>query len=76
MHRYPMKEFKHIKGELYLLDISPSNDEHIWNAILNNPDLTKIVFYYHRVISKQNMQEMFSDVRLEYKSEKEFWKDK
>lgn len=76
IHRYPMKEFKHLKGELYLLGISPSNDEHIWNAILKNPDLTKIVFYYHRETSKQKMQEMFSDVRLVYKSEKEFWKVK
>lgn len=73
MHIYPMKKFKNIKGELHLLGISPFNDEHIWNAILGNGNLTKIIYYYHSDKSRKEMEEHFLDKRIIYLPDTDFW---
>lgn len=73
MNTYPMKKFRTIQGEIHLLGISPFNDEHIWNAILNNNDITKIIYYYHSDKSRNEMEEHFSDARICYLPDTEFW---
>ena len=75
MKRYPMKEFKAIQGELEIIGLSPFNDEHIWKNILENDRITHIVYYYHSEDSKEIMQKMYCDSRIEYIRDKEFWND-
>ena len=73
MHIYPMKKFKGIQDEIYLLGISPFNDEHLWNAIINNRSITKIVYYYHSDKARKEMEEHFSDTRITYLPDTVFW---
>ena len=73
MNTYPMKKFRSIQGEIDLLGISPFNDEHIWNAIIDNNYITSIVYYYHSDEAKKEMQDHFSDTRICYLPDKDFW---
>ena len=73
MHIYPIKKFRIIQDEIYLLGISPFNDEHLWNAIINNRSITKIIYYYHSDKAKKEMEEYFSDNRIEYLPDTDFW---
>lgn len=75
MNVYPMKNFKAIQGEIHLLGISPFNDEHLWNAIINNKDIIKIVYFYHSEQAKKEMEKHFSDTRICYLPDSEFWGD-
>lgn len=59
MRLYPMKEFKAVQGEIHLLGISPFNDEHLWNAIINNSSIYEIVYYYHSETAQKEMKEHF-----------------
>lgn len=73
MNQYPMQKFKKIHGEIYLLGISPSNDEHIWNVIIGNNNVTKIVYYYHSDVSRKDLEKKYSDTRISYLRDTEFW---
>lgn len=73
MHTYPMKEFRNISDEIHLLGISPSNDEHIWSTILKNKNISKIVFFYNSERSKEMIEKMFNDSRIECLPKEEFW---
>lgn len=44
---YHFDSFSKIKDELYIIGMSPNNDAHIFEAILNNKNLSKITFYYY-----------------------------
>lgn len=43
---YYFDVFKTIQGELHIVGMSPNNDAHIFELILNSPNITKVVFYY------------------------------
>lgn len=73
MRLYPMKEFKAVQGEIHLLGISPFNDEHLWNAIINNSSIYEIVYYYHSETAQKEMEEHFSDTRIKYLPDTVFW---
>lgn len=73
MHQYPMKKFKAIQGEIHLLGISPFNDEHIWNVIFNNMNITDIVYYHHDDKAKIDMERTYTDTRISYRPDTEFW---
>jgi len=73
MHQYPMKKFRLISGELHILGISPYNDEHIWNVIVGNSQLTKIVYYYHGIESKQILEKKYLDKRIVFAPDSVFW---
>ncbi len=44
---YYFDNFSKIEGELALIGMSPNNDAHIFDAILNNKKLSKVIFYYY-----------------------------
>jgi hypothetical protein len=44
---YYFDSFSKIEGELVLIGMSPNNDAHIFDAILNNKKLTKVIFHYY-----------------------------
>ena len=73
MHQYPMKKFKGIDGDLHILGISPYNDDHIWNAIVGNPRLAKIIYYYHENESITLINKNYSDERFKFIPDTEFW---
>lgn len=43
---YYYSEFAAIEGELHIIGMSPNNDAHIFDAILENDKIKKVVFYY------------------------------
>lgn len=51
--------FKNIEGELHIIGMSPNNDAHIFDAILNNPKLEKVVFYYMNPKEKEFIEENY-----------------
>lgn len=73
MHRYPMHDFRHISGELYVIGMSPNNDDHIWNAIMQNTALTQIVYFYHSISSVDSVRERYTDARLVFMPDSTFW---
>lgn len=40
-------EFCSINGVLEIIGLAPANDEHLFIAINNNPNITHIVYYYY-----------------------------
>lgn len=44
---YYFDSFSKIKGELSIIGMSPNNDAHIFDAVLNNKNLSKVIFYYY-----------------------------
>lgn len=57
---YFLDKFKSIEGELTIIGMSPNNDAHIFDAILNNKKLTKVVFYYFDVQDRTYIESNFS----------------
>lgn len=43
---YYYNEFAVLEGELHVIGMSPNNDAHIFDAILGNDKIKKVVFYY------------------------------
>ena len=70
---YYFHEFKNIGGELYILGISPNNDEHIFDMIIENKKITNVVFYYWDNREKEIIKNI--ELRsLECRNVKELWK--
>lgn len=44
---YYFNDFCKIEGELVLIGMSPKNDAHIFDAILSNQNISKVIFYYY-----------------------------
>ena len=44
---YYFDSFSKIEGELTIIGMSPNNDAHIFDAILSNKKLSKVIFYYY-----------------------------
>lgn len=56
--------------------MSPNNDGHIFNCILNNKKLNKIYFYYFAESEKEFIQEHYDNSLFECKSITELWAQK
>lgn len=44
---YYFDSFSRIEGDLTIIGMSPNNDAHIFDAIINNKKLSKVIFYYY-----------------------------
>lgn len=42
---YPFADFQSIQGELHIIGISPNNDSHLFTAINDNPNITRVVYF-------------------------------
>lgn len=73
MHQYPMNQFRAVSGDLHILGISPNNDEHIWNAIINNKQLANITYFYHGDESKKLIEKLYPDERIVFLTDSDFW---
>lgn len=42
---YPFGDFQSIQGELHIIGMSPNNDSHLFAAINDNPNITRVVYF-------------------------------
>lgn len=42
---YPFGDFQSIQGELHIIGMSPNNDSHLFTAINDNPNITRVVYF-------------------------------
>lgn len=71
---YHYSDLCSISGELHILGMSPNNDAHIFDAILNNDCLTKVVFYYRDEKHREYIEQHFSKNLFECKNVNQLWR--
>ena len=71
---YYFNDFEKIQGELSIIGMSPNNDSHIFNLILKNTAITKVIFYYFDKKEKDYIESNFSNDLFECKSIQELWR--
>ncbi|HRX13740.1 MAG TPA: hypothetical protein P5087_01790 [Eubacteriales bacterium] len=69
---YHFKDFENIVDEIYIIGISPYNDEHIFNIIENNKNLNKVIYYYYSEEEKKYIEENFSN-KFECREVQKLW---
>lgn len=72
---YYFDELRNIEGDLYILGMSPNNDDHIFNIVNENKKIKKVYFYYFSESHKQQIEEKFSSDICECKSILKLWLD-
>lgn len=70
---YYFDKFNSISGELHIIGMSPNNDNHIFNLILNNKSIQKVVFYYFSDDEKKYIETNYSNDLFVCKSVKDLW---
>lgn len=63
-----------ISGELHILGMSPNNDAHIFDAILNNEHLTKVVFYYRDPKHREYIEQHYPKDLFECQDVNQLWR--
>ena len=71
---YHYSDLCSISGELHILGMSPNNDAHIFDAILDNEHLTKVVFYYRDPMHKEYIEEHFPADLFECQDVNQLWR--
>lgn len=65
--------FKSISGQLEILGLSPTNDEHLFFMINSNPKITSIVYYY---LNAEDIKELPHHLKktIKFKKVKKLWR--
>lgn len=71
---YYFDVFKKIQGELYIVGMSPNNDAHIFELILNNPNINKAVFYYFDKKEREYIEANYPKDLFECQYVQDLWK--
>lgn len=71
---YYFDVFKTIQGELHIVGMSPNNDAHIFELILNSPNITKVVFYYFNKKEREYIEANYPKDLFECQSVQDLWK--
>lgn len=71
---YYFYELENAEGELDIIGMSPNNDAHIFDVILNNDKLRKITFYYFSEKERIFIEDNFSGDRFACRSVNDLWK--
>lgn len=71
---YHFDAFKTIQGELHIVGMSPNNDAHIFELILNNPNITKIVFYYFNKTDREYIEANYPKDLFKCQNVQDLWK--
>ena len=71
---YYYTDFRKIEGELHIIGMSPNNDSHIIDAIRNNPNLNRIVFFYKSEEDKEKANRVLGKSVVNKKVE-DLWKE-
>lgn len=71
---YYFNRFESITDELHIIGMSPNNDEHIFNSILNNKSIQTVIFYYFSDVEKHYVEDHYPNNLFRCKSVHELWK--
>lgn len=71
---YYFDVFKKIQGELHIVGMSPNNDAHIFELILSNPRITKVVFYYFNEKERNYIEDNYPKDLFDCQSVQDLWK--
>ncbi|MBD8069287.1 hypothetical protein [Bacillus sp. PS06] len=63
-----------VNGEISILGLSVFNDNHIFDAINNNIEISKVKYYYFSPIEMDAVMNTFNNKDIEFKDVKDFWK--
>ncbi len=72
---YHFSTFENIEGELYILGMSPNNDDHIFDRITQNKKITKVIFYYYSDAERQYVERTYDSNFFTCAEVQKLWKD-
>lgn len=70
--KYPIDQFKAIKGELHLIGVCPNNDSHIFQMINENPNLTQVIYYSACDADSEQIQKVL-DKKIQIRNVFKYW---
>lgn len=73
--QYPHEMLKTISGTLEIVGLSPNNDGHLFEQILENKNITQIVFNYFSKQELADAERLFSSKNLSTRDVRDFWVD-
>lgn len=71
---YPLRSFSEIEGNLDIVGLSPTNDNHLFDAIIDNTNLKKVRYYYFDESDKINARSIFRQKDTEFLEVTKLWK--
>lgn len=71
--QYPHQRFKEISGTLEIVGLSPSNDGHLFTQILENDQITEIIFNYFGDNEVVDAKRVFATKNLTIRDVRVFW---
>lgn len=71
---YPFTNFESISGDLVIIGLSPSNDDHLISMIEKNCNLMKVIYYYYDINDMKVINELFTKKDIVFASVKDFWR--
>jgi hypothetical protein len=74
--QYPHEMLKTISGTLEIVGLSPNNDGHLFEQILENNDITQVVFNYFSEQELADAERLFSSKNLSTRDVREFWAER
>ena len=72
---YHFDKLRNIEGELHIIGMSPNNDDHIFNLINTNEDITKVIFYYYSKDNEEYIHNTFDKNIYMCKDIRMLWSD-
>ena len=72
---YHFNTFENIEGELSIIGMSPNNDDHIFRIILDNTNITKVIFYYYSEKERTYIEDHFPKEFFKCESVNKIWRD-
>ncbi len=71
---YHFSDFERTQGELYIIGMSPNNDGHIFDLIISNKKIDKVLFYFFSEKERQFIENTYPAELFECRSVQELWK--
>lgn len=71
--QYPHEMLKHISGTLEIIGLSPNNDGHLFTQILENDQITNIIFQYFEKHEVTDAKRLFESKNLSVRNVRELW---
>lgn len=72
---YNFEKLRNIEGEFSIIGLSPNNDLHIFEEIIANEKVSKIVYYYHRQGDFSGIRTLFFNKEIEFKPSSSLWSE-
>lgn len=73
--QYPHEILGNISGTLEIVGLSPNNDGHLFEHILENKNITQIVFHHFSAQEAADAKQLFSSKNLSTRDVRDFWVD-